>query len=203
MIGGELMWEPRIDFLEEGRVQKVVIRHGGKELCYADAIAGWRHDRAFRACFMSLLADAPFSAFFWETPPVTKSTLDRVFEFVLVSSPQLTGVHPNLHAFQSHFESAHDNAEIVVFPSLGKDAFLVVPCPLESPSVYAHIASFTREAPVHQQHALWQKVGETMARRLDARPTWLSTSGLGVFWLHVRLDSRPKYYCYRPYRSWE
>ena len=27
---------------------------------------------------------------------------------------------------------------------------------------------------------------------------WVSTSGLGVFWLHLRLDSYPKYYfcCY-------
>jgi len=34
-----------------------------------------------------------------------------------------------------------------------------------------------------------------------SRRTWLSTSGLGVGWLHVRLDSRPKYYTYEPYKS--
>ena len=33
-------------------------------------------------------------------------------------------------------------------------------------------------------------------RRLLGRQkkVWMSTSGLGVYWLHVRLDSRPKYY---------
>jgi len=30
---------------------------------------------------------------------------------------------------------------------------------------------------------------------------WLSTSGLGIAWLHVRLDERPKYYTHAPYRS--
>ena len=31
------------------------------------------------------------------------------------------------------------------------------------------------------------------------RPTWLSTEGSGVPWLHVRLDSRPKYYHHAAY----
>jgi hypothetical protein len=31
------------------------------------------------------------------------------------------------------------------------------------------------------------------------RRFWISTSGLGVPWVHVRLDSYPKYYQYRPY----
>ncbi len=32
-------------------------------------------------------------------------------------------------------------------------------------------------------------------------PLWLSTAGGGVAWLHVRLDSRPKYYGYSPYKT--
>ena len=30
---------------------------------------------------------------------------------------------------------------------------------------------------------------------------WVSTSGLGVYWLHVRLDSYPKYYQHAPYKN--
>jgi hypothetical protein len=30
---------------------------------------------------------------------------------------------------------------------------------------------------------------------------WLSTAGMGVPWLHVRLDDRPKDYGHRPYRN--
>lgn len=30
---------------------------------------------------------------------------------------------------------------------------------------------------------------------------WCSTSGLGVYWLHIRLDQYPKYYTYRPYKQ--
>lgn len=34
-------------------------------------------------------------------------------------------------------------------------------------------------------------------------PIWLSTSGLGVYWLHVRLDTRPKYYNHDEYKYYK
>lgn len=58
-----------------------------------------------------------------------------------------------------------------------------------------------RQAPEPQKHALWQRVGAAMQRRLSAKPVWLSTAGAGVPWLHVRLDDRPKYYGHAPYRE--
>jgi hypothetical protein len=85
--------------------------------------------------------------------------------------------------------------------NLGGDAILIVPCPVAEPSAYGHLAAFVRLAPERQRQALWQSVGEAMARRVGARPVWLSTAGAGVSWLHVRLDDRPKYYGYGPYRQ--
>ena len=41
-------------------------------------------------------------------------------------------------------------------------------------------------------------IRELLPKRGDA-PTWVSTAGGGVAWLHVRLDSAPKYYTHRPY----
>jgi hypothetical protein len=58
-----------------------------------------------------------------------------------------------------------------------------------------------RTAPGAQKHALWRAVGEAMQRRISQKPVWLSTAGMGVAWLHVRLDDRPKYYGYMPYRN--
>lgn len=74
------------------------------------------------------------------------------------------------------------------------------------PATYTHLASFLRGAPSEQVHTLWQRVGMELEARLVAQgardiPTWTSTSGLGVSWLHVRLDSRPKYYQYRPFKQ--
>jgi hypothetical protein len=63
------------------------------------------------------------------------------------------------------------------------------------------LAAFVRHAPQRQRQALWQTVGEAMARRIGHQPVWLSTAGAGVAWLHVRLDNRPKYYSHGPYRQ--
>ena len=66
----------------------------------------------------------------------------------------------------------------------------------------AHIASFVRGASRDQVHALFEEVGVAVEERLqEVSPLWVSTSGMGVFWVHVRLDTRPKYYTYVPYKS--
>jgi len=44
-------------------------------------------------------------------------------------------------------------------------------------------------------------VGAALERQLGAQPVWLNTSGLGIYWLHIRLDSSPKYYTHAPYRN--
>ena len=96
------------------------------------------------------------------------------------------------------FSSSDD---VVTFPNLGGDAIMVVPCPRAADSVYGHLASFVRNAAESQVHSLWQSVGEAMRKRLSEKAVWLSTAGLGVSWLHVRLDSRPKYYGYAPFKQ--
>ena len=89
----------------------------------------------------------------------------------------------------------------MTFPNLGRDAVMVVPCPVGDPSIYGHLASFIRNAPESQLHRFWIAIADAMNQRISARPVWLSTAGMGVSWLHVRLDDRPKYYGYAPFRQ--
>ena len=166
---------------------------------FTDILRAWQDDAEFRSLFNAQLADVPYSAFRWETPPVTAATLTRPFEFVLLESPGLAR-HPDTEAFAEYFGAASEEG-IVVFPNLGGDAIMVVPSPLTFPDAYGHLAAFVRKAPEIQIQALWQSVGEAMERRVGAKPVWLSTAGGGVSWLHVRLDDRPKYYGYGPYRQ--
>jgi len=46
-----------------------------------------------------------------------------------------------------------------------------------------------------------QRLAREALARLSDRPLWISTAGMGVNWLHVRLDSRPKYYRHAPYKT--
>lgn len=195
------MWNATMEQLEGGRVRKIMIERDGERVSYADLLVLWQRDHDFRAFFIAQLAEAPFAGYFWECPPVTDASTARAFEFVLVDSPQLARVPADERAFAAQFEAGDATDGIATFWNLGRDALLVAPCPRAPLDAYPHIAAFARTAPAEQQHALWRTVGAAVERRLSTEPVWLSTSGLGVYWLHVRLDSRPKYYSFRPYRS--
>ncbi len=175
-----------------------------KRLTFAEVILLWKNSPAFRRFYNQILKDVAFEAYFWEVKPIMYHQLKSTpFEFVLINSNSLTRITANRNDFKSYFTSNHS---IVSFPNLGRNAQLVVPCPLITTEEqhYAHIAAFIRNAPEEQVHALWQKIGATYLADLAAypeKPKWLSTSGLGVYWLHIRIDERPKYYQHRAYKS--
>jgi hypothetical protein len=188
------MWSARTDKLSNGSLFRIEYKH--RPIVFAEALRHWHRDAAFRTFFISLLAEAPYSAFRWETPPLTSTSADQQFEFVL-DSPELE-TDPDPNAFAMHFRDA-EVEDVVSFSNLGHDAILIVPRPLGDSSCYGHIADFVRRAPDKQKHSLWRFVGHLMEQRLGPTPIWLNTAGAGVPWLHVRLDQRPKYYRHVPY----
>ncbi len=192
------MWTSRSEQLANNRGIRVAIDLDSASVSYAEVLRRWQTDPGFREWFNGLLAGSPFSGFRWETPPITIATANRPYEFVLLDSPGLAR-HPDANAFAEYFGAS--DTGVVEFANLGKDAILVVPCPIASHSAYGQIGAFVRQAPELQRHALWELVGAAMQRRLGTKPVWLSTAGAGVSWLHVRLDDRPKYYGYEPYRE--
>lgn len=192
------MWTSRAEQLPGNRGFRFAIELNESPVCYSEVLTRWQEDAEFRSFFLGLLSSSSFSAFRWETPPITKMTANRAFEFVLLDSPGLAAV-PDPKPFARHLANAPKSG-VVAFPNLGKDAVLVVPTQLGPQSAYGHMAAFVRHAPEAQKHELWKMVGEAMSCRLNDKPVWLSTAGAGVSWLHVRLDDSPKYYGYGPYR---
>ncbi len=192
------MWKYLVETSKSNHKYKLA--YNNQKLTYLQVIELWRDNYNFRVFFSSLLSSNNFAAYFWETPPITLSTVNREFEFVLVDSPQLAKANSNLNPFRKYFKSAVSDEQIITFPNLRGDALLVVPCPVKKHQIYAHLASFIRKAPDSQNHALWQSLSQAITQKLDAEPLWISTSGLGVYWLHIRLDSYPKYYHHKPYK---
>lgn len=180
-------------------VHKISLFENNDPLRYEDVILYWYENHEFRNFYISVLKESPFEAFFWENPPVTKSTIRQPYEFVLVNSPQLARASADLLPFQEKFESLPPGKEVIAFENLGRDAELIVPCPVAAHGIYAHLASFVRHAPEKQKHNLFTTLANSLRKRINDRPTWVSTSGLGVYWLHIRLDSSPKYYSYQIY----
>jgi hypothetical protein len=171
---------------------------GNARMTFSHVISLWRDDEIFVAEWTARLAEIPFDAYCLETPPLTKPMLNEPFECVFVESPALSRLKADPQPFQEHFRESGGS---VAFPSLGKDALLVAPCPVSDSTCYTHLAGFLRSASKEEASHLWRTVAQELDDRLADVPLWLSTAGLGVSWLHVRLDTRPKYYRHRAYAS--
>lgn len=192
------MWEIKSQFQVSKHTLHFQITANEALLCYAEVIDLWQNSASFRHFFNIILVDALFPAFFWEVAPINNQQLEKPFEFVLVNNNILPKIVADPQAFQAYFNT---DEMVVDFWNLGKDAHLIVPTPIAEASCYPHLAQFVRHAPVEQIDAFWQRVGEVYAASLNEQPLWLSTAGLGVSWLHLRVDSRPKYYRYGAYKK--
>lgn len=198
-MAGELRWEAE-------QVAAAVTRY---RLFFEAGAVSWREfvdglcdERRLRGALSEVIAASSHAAVYWETPGVTEARVGQAFEMVTVAAPALQSQRARPDAFAAQLGGAGE--DVRCFDNLGKDARLVVPCPLGPPFAYAHLARFVREGPGEQVDALWRRVGAAMREWWSMRPAtpvWISTSGGGVPWLHVRLDTRPKYYSYAPYRG--
>lgn len=194
------MWSADMQQLSSGQVLKFKIDQNSSPMTLEEVLRGWSQSQDFRLFFIELLARTPFPDFRWETPPSTTASLPTPFEFVVVNSPGLAQF-PDAASFAGHFSDRTSDEAVVCFPNLSRDAVLVVPCPIAPRETYRHLGAFLRGAPEKQKHALWKTIGTEMASAIAPSPVWLSTAGAGVSWLHVRIDQRPKYYAYGPYRK--
>jgi len=168
----------------------------------------------------ALIAASPFDGVFFETPGVDATSVSTTpFEFVLVNAPSLARFaesRPDEHAFAEHLDRCPTEQTCCAFDNLGGDARLIAPRSAigsgvadgrtkRDAKVYSHLASFVRGADEDQIADLWRLSASEYLRVVvqDGRAggkTWFSTSGLGVAWLHVRLDSDPKYYQYNAFK---
>lgn len=177
---------------------RATVRQGTHALSVRELIEAWRDDPAFCRFWTASLAGIPYAAYHWEAPPLCVQGLDERFECVFVDSPELATVRADATPFAAHFRPGV--AAPAVFENLGRDAWLVAPPPAAGQD-YPHLARFVRSAPPEQARAFWRTVADTLSARIGETPQWLSTAGLGVYWLHVRIDRRPKYFRHRPYAA--
>ena len=193
------VWEHQTKSIGNQNGVVVSIYSQGSILSYEDILGLWVDVEEFRNYFLHVFAEMPYSAFRFETPPVTASSLDKPFEFAVLDSPELDRV-PDKVTFAKLFETMNPGG-VGEFPNLGGDAIMIVPSPVDETSSYSDLGSFLNSAPYSQLHLFWKMIGSTVSRRIGVEPLWLSTAGAGVSWLHVRLDHKPKYYVYPPYRN--
>lgn len=137
-------------------------------------------------------------AFFWECSPVSKITLNRTFEFMAIKSQELDNIKQDYSSFQEHIGKSTKTK--IAFTSRSGET-LIIPQPDEKKD-YKNLASFIQNASLKQQSEFWREVARQLEANLaDDKPRWLSTHGLGVSYLHVRIDKKPTYYSWDEYKN--
>ena len=171
---------------------RLKIEQSGKELTFSEVLNLWKDHSEFTTWYIDSLNALGFEEFFWEHPALKTAFLNKPYELVVLKSTGFARRAINETAFAEKFNS---QKSIAVFPNLGNNAVLVVPAKETNAEIYKHLSSFLRSDALPQKLELFQKVAETVFSELSNNKTiWLSTAGMGVIWLHVRLDERPKYY---------
>lgn len=192
------MWNIQSQAVPSGLLLKVL--REDTPLSFRELFDVLQSNANFAHWYSDTLAACEFDAFFWEFPPLTAATLDHDAEFVLIESAALAGLRADPRPFASQFVRQPES-NVITFPNLGGDALLIVPAQAGSAEAYPHLAAFLRHAPREQVRLLWKIAGEVVDQKIGDSPRWLSTAGLGIAWLHLRLDTRPKYYSHLPYKT--
>jgi hypothetical protein len=164
-------------------------------------IQNLRDNPLFRAEMSACISRSEHAAVFFEMPPISNSLKSSPFEFVLLPAPGLESVETDVRPFALHVEGKPEGCTATVFSNLGGDATLVVPCHRKDTptNAYSHLSAFVRGGKIDQVDAFWQLLATSALERVGDRPLWISTSGMGVYYLHARLDSSPKYYNWKAY----
>ena len=183
-------------------VQLLEFRQGERALERLEFFVRLKTDEALRSLFSQTIGQSPWPAVLWETPVLCAQTVNKPFSCVLLASEGLRTAQAEPEPFREHLSVTDQGQSIVQFSNLGGDATLVVPCQVSAEDHYTHLKRFVTAAPTRQVHRLWARVGQAVEAWIltHDKPVWVSTNGLGVFWLHVRLDEQPKYFRHAPYR---
>lgn len=177
---------------------KFAIYEGENILTNQDFLNKLKGSQFFRNWYSNILTDFRFAAFFWENRPFTSETLDKPYECSIISSTFLANQSPDRETFSRYFNTEKC---VVCFPNLGNDATLIAPVPEKHEDDFTHLGVFLRKADQKQISAFWKVAANETLKRISNKPVWLSTSGLGVYWLHARVDTVPKYYQTAEYKT--
>ena len=131
--------------------------------------------------------------FHWNTSPLTK-TGNTVYQEKFKENSALPETQ-NKSSFKENIEKAEKKGKqhATFFPNLSKDTVLVIPMPRGK--CYATLKDFVDNAPKKQQQEFWKLVAKKAKKQAKKfGKVWISTHGLGVPYLHVRIASHPKYY---------
>ena len=130
-------------------------------------------------------------SFFWETKPITN--LNDDYKEIFIENSILSKLKQNYSSFEEHIKKSK-NKYVTSFYNLSKTSLLIIPIPKINKN-FATLKDFTDNASITQKKEFWKYVSKKIKEFSSKNDKiYVSTHGLGVSYLHIRLDTIPKYY---------
>jgi len=168
------------------------ILEGTQILSFKEVFNYWKTSPEFTNFYVKSINSIGYEAFFWEHPAVNLGYLNSSYEVSLKKTFSFNNIEVDCESFSKYIQA---KSFVEVFKNLGKDAILVVPTEQSEQGNYVHFGKFLRKANDLQIRKVFSEIGKSTLLQIESGQTvWLNTEGTGVIWVHVRLDSKPKYY---------
>lgn len=142
----------------------------------------------FRIELINKLKNLNYDAIFFEVPKYDK---DKLMEIAIIdASHEFRNVIQNETPFKQYLNT---NKDVVSFKNINNDTLLIVPT--NKNANYTHLLSFLRTASDEQINSYFIYLGKMVLKYIDdGKPFYVSTHGLGIYYLHFRIGYTPRYY---------
>ncbi|WP_291721579.1 DUF6940 family protein [Bernardetia sp.] len=190
----------KVEMVEQSeQIKRFYLLKNESYLTFNEVFELWQADDNFITFYINTLINFDYKAFHWEHPCLEEPFLDKKYECTITKSKRLEAASVNEEAFKEHI---YTNECVIDFMNLGKNARLIIPSKKTDKEVYNHLGKFIRAAPKEQIMEVFKRTGKLVTKEIKENgKIWLNTAGLGVIWLHIRLDTKPKYYKTRKYKD--
>ena len=131
------MWQVAKSGIDVNTERWQLFSQAGHVLAFAEVVQHWRGNAEFRILEREP-SGSPVRRLLLGMPADNRSKFIAAIRVVFVSSPMLAKMPPDPGPFSGYFRP---DCEIVSFESLGKDAWLVAPCPGGQGVNFSHLAS--------------------------------------------------------------
>ena len=152
-----------------------------------------------------ILQTTPFKYYMLRAYP---SINTDTFKFYLIDKTEkLSKMKPDTKTYKKYFDSNKNIKNIKnkkenysTFLNLSGETILTVPKIIpkilkKNKKAYLNISTFSKNVPIKYQIELWKEVFKQLEKCFKiSKKCYLNTHGLGIGWLHIRIDKTPKYY---------
>ena len=141
--------------------------------------------------------------FLYETSPIVLSRENEICGLYIENFIENDILNEQTEDYSSFLEFLEnpENKYCTSFCNLSGTSKLIIPTKIGKKK-YTSIKLFMDNAPDIQKVELWKMVAkEAMNMLTKYKKIWISTHGTGVSYLHVRIDTVPKYYKTRQFKT--